>query len=165
MSVIFLLMLPILAIADDDKKEAVSIHMEAYKIVFEDDVEKRRSADAAGPSDVIEYVATYTNNTTSKIKDLLATLPIPQGTEYIANTTKPKKAKASLDGAQYAAIPLQRKVKLPSGKWVTELVPYEEYRFLRWNLKTLKAEKSKDVSARMRVAPLSEATPDKGGAN
>lgn len=137
-----------------EKLEPVSVHMEAHKIVLENKIEQRRSAAKTKPSDVIEYSATYQNNTDHSIQHLLATLPIPQGMVYMPNTTTPKQAQASLDGSTYADMPLKRRVQLPSGEWEIQLVPYVEYRFLRWNLQTLQSKKNKIISARMRVAPL-----------
>lgn len=148
-------LVPMVAAAEG-KLEPVSVHMDAYKIVVEKDVEHQRPADKAGPNDVLEYVATYKNNTDHAVNNLKATLPIPEGTVFLPATTHPKGAQASLDGSKYADIPLTRRVKLPSGKWEVQNVPYKEYRSLRWNLQTLTAGKDKAVSARVRVAPLEE---------
>jgi len=148
-------LVPAMAVAEG-KLEPVSVHMEAYKIVLEKDVEHQRPADKAQPNDVIEYIATYKNNTDHGISDLMATLPIPEGTIFLPATTHPKGAQASLDGAEYGDIPLTRRVQLPSGKWEVQNVPYKEYRSLRWNLQSLAAGEDKAVSARVLVAPLEE---------
>jgi uncharacterized repeat protein (TIGR01451 family) len=142
--------------AAEGKLEPVSVHMEAYKIVVEKDVEHQRPAKKANPDDVLEYIASYKNNTDHAVNNLMATLPIPEGTIFLPATSNPKGAQASLDGEKYADIPLTRRVQLPSGKWEVQNVPYKEYRSLRWNLQTLAAGKDKAVSARVRVAPLEE---------
>lgn len=53
----------------------------------------------------------------------------------------PASAQASIDGKNYADIPLMRKV---DGKMVK--IPYSEYRTLRWNIKLLPAKKSASVA-------------------
>ncbi len=159
-----LMLAPVMALAADGaKSEPVSVHMDAYKIVVEKGIEHKKQANMAYPGDVLEYRATYTNNTDHDISDLKATLPVPAGMELLPDTTSPAGAKASLDGARYADIPLMRKVKQPDGTWKEEKVPYKEYRSLRWNLNRLAAGKNKVVVARMRVSPLDNQVITKGG--
>ena len=51
--------------------------------------ESREPAEKAKPGDVIEYRATYRNQSDSGVKKLDATLPIPAGTEYLAKSAVP----------------------------------------------------------------------------
>lgn len=89
---------------------------------------------------VIQYKATYTNTIDQNINDLAVTLPIPANMAFNGEVT-PASAQASVDGKNYADIPLMRKV---GGKMVE--IPYSEYRTLRWNIKLLPAKKSASVA-------------------
>ncbi|MBH0005896.1 hypothetical protein [Psychrobacter sp. SWN149] len=89
---------------------------------------------------VIQYKATYTNTVNNDINDLMVTLPIPANMTFTGEAN-PASAQASIDGKNYADMPLMRKV---DGKMVK--VPYSEYRTLRWNIKLLPAKKSAAVA-------------------
>jgi uncharacterized repeat protein (TIGR01451 family) len=134
-------------------KEGIVVDMKHQKIVKgADGKEKSASAESAKPGDVIEYKAVYRNNGKIAATDVLATIPVPLGTEYLPGSAKPAKVMASLDGKEYASVPLKREVTLPSGKKEMRAVPYEEYRFIRWELKSLDPGKSTAVSLRVRLA-------------
>ena len=109
-------------------------------------------AKTAKPGDVIEYHVTYTNKGKTPARDVLATLPIPEGTDFQRNTIKPVGAKATIGNGRFEAIPLKRKVKLPNGKEEEIEVPLSEYRALQWSLGELAAGKSVVVVARVRVS-------------
>lgn len=89
---------------------------------------------------VIQYKALYTNTINENINDLAVTLPIPANMTFTGEVS-PASAQASIDGKNYAEIPLMRKV---DGKMVK--IPFSEYRTLRWNIKLLPANKSAAVS-------------------
>lgn len=89
---------------------------------------------------VIQYKATYTNTVNQDINDLAVTLPIPANMAFNGEVT-PASAQASIDGKNYADMPLMRKV---DGKLVK--IPLSEYRTLRWNIKLLPAKKSAAVA-------------------
>ena len=89
---------------------------------------------------VIQYKANYTNTINKDINDLIVTLPIPANMTFTGDAM-PASAQASIDGENYADIPLMRKV---DGKMVK--IPYSEYRTLRWNIKLLPAKKSAAVA-------------------
>ena len=89
---------------------------------------------------VVQYKATYTNTINQNINDLAVTLPIPANMVFNGEAM-PASAQASIDGKNYADMPLMRKV---DGKMVK--VPYSEYRMLRWNIKLLPAKKSAAVA-------------------
>ena len=123
---------------------------------------KETLGDAKGvkPGEILEYQASYTNKGKAPVSNLLATVPIPEGTEYIAASAKPAgTVKASLGDGKYAAIPLKRKVKLPDGKEVEKDVPLAEYKSLQWSLGDLAAGKSVVVTARVRVADVTPTVP------
>lgn len=89
---------------------------------------------------VIQYQATYTNAVNKDISDLAVTLPIPANMTFTGEAM-PTTAQASIDGKNYADMPLMRKV---DGKLVK--IPLAEYRTLRWDIKLLPANKSAAVA-------------------
>ena len=142
------------------QKPEIESVLTAKKVeLAEDKKERLIEAKVAKPGEVIEYVVTYTNKGKAAVRDVLATLPIPADTVLTRNSAKPGTAKASLGDAKFAAIPLKRKVKLPSGKEEEIEVPFSEYRALQWSLGELAAGKSVVVSARVRVSDAPNTAP------
>ena len=131
----------------------VSVVLTAQRVAVVDGKEILSPADQANPGDVIEYRAEYRNSGAGAVKQLAATLPVPNGMEYLPRTGGPELA--SLDGKHFEAVPLTRRVKLPDGREVVREVPANEYRWLRWSLGTLAPHQSRSVIARVRVNPLS----------
>jgi uncharacterized repeat protein (TIGR01451 family) len=129
----------------------VKVTLAASNIVKLEGSEQRQSGDKAKPGDVIEYVAEYKNTDKGPVRDVVATLPVPKGMEYMPQTATPSGVMASTDGVSYAPVPLKKTVHDASGRTVQELVPYSEYRSLRWTLGDIAGEKSKSVKARMKV--------------
>ena len=132
----------------------VSIVLTAHRVTVVDGKEVLGPAEQAHPGDVIEYRAEYKNEGAQPVKQLAATLPIPKGTEYLSKTALPQQLLASLDGHNYAPVPLRRRERLADGREVLREVPLSEYRSLRWTLGTLDARRSRAVTARVRVSPL-----------
>lgn len=129
----------------------VKVVLVQSKIVTANGAEHKEAADKAKPGDVIEYVAEYKNPDKSAVKDVMATLPVPPGLEYIPQTAAPEQLTASTDEKNYSPVPLKRSVRGPDGKMVQELVPYSQYRSLRWSLGEIAGGASKTVKARMKV--------------
>jgi len=129
----------------------VKVILVANKIVKSSDTEVRQSGQTAKPGDTIEYVAEYRNTDKSPVRNVVATLPVPAGMEYVPDTESPRPASASTDGMHFSAIPLKRTVHNASGQPKEELVPYSEYRTLRWNLGEISGTASKTVTARVKV--------------
>ena len=126
--------------------EPVSVQLKAFKKVVDSKGNAQfKAADSIKPQDVIEYRATYTNNTTGNIKSLKATLPIPADTQYLG-ASLPSGALGSTDGVNFATMPLKKKV---DGKLVN--IPLKEYRALQWQIAELPAKKSVTVSAQAKV--------------
>ena len=94
----------------------------------------------AAAGTIIQYKVTYTNTLAQDINDLTITLPIPTSMTFTGEAY-PISAQASIDGKNYAYIPLMRQV---AGK-ITNM-PLSEYRYVRWNIKLLPAKKSANVS-------------------
>jgi uncharacterized repeat protein (TIGR01451 family) len=110
----------------------------------------------AKPGDTLEYVARYRNQGKAPVQQLEATLPIPQGTSFVLNQAKAAPQRASLDGVRYAPIPLKRMVRQADGREVEQLVPLEEYRYVRWSPQRLAP--GADLSVSARVTLISDAS-------
>ena len=80
------------------------------------------------------------------IDNLMVTLPIPANMTFTGDAF-PISAQASIDGKNYADMPLIRKV---DGKLVK--IPLSEYRTLRWNIKLLPNSKSAAVALNTTVS-------------
>lgn len=137
---------------------AVQVDLEQFKVV-KDDHGKESLADASKvkPGDVVEYRATYVNQSKQSISGLIATLPIPTGTTYLPKTASAggRTAEAATLDGHYEAEPLVRKVSRPDGSTRTEPVPYADYRSLRWKVGQLAPAGSITVSARVEISALS----------
>ena len=127
-------------------QESVSVDLNTYLITqnAEGKVTEQLVSEVK-PEQIVEYRAVYTNNTAGTIQNLVATLPIPAETQFLAKSA-PTKAQASTDGVNFAPMPLKKKV----GDQVVN-VPLSEYRALRWTIAELPAGKSIAVSAQTRI--------------
>ena len=135
-----------MAVTAASNNEPVSVQLKAFKRVVDSKGNAQfKAADSIKPQDVIEYRATYTNNTTGNIKSLKATLPIPADTQYLG-ASLPSGALGSTDGVNFATMPLKKKV---DGKLVN--IPLKEYRALQWQIAELPAKKAVTVSAQAKV--------------
>ena len=108
---------------------------------------------------MILYTATYRNRGQSAAHNLQATLPIPEGLEYLPTSATPVNAQACTADGRFQTMPLQRTVSGPDGKPHTVVVPFAEYRKLRWAIGELAAGKTVKVTARARVLPAASAAP------
>src|SRR6202158_4827416 len=144
------LILAMLALSLSAKAE-VKVTLVANKIVKTNGTEVQQSGQTAKPGDTIEYVAEYRNTDKATVRNVVATLPVPAGMEYVPDTQTPRSALASTDGMHFSAIPLKRTVRDATGQPKEELVPYTEYRTLRWDLGEISGGASKTVIARVKV--------------
>lgn len=133
-------------------KAVVVPSLQAFKVTRKDDKETFSPAPNARPGDLIEYRVAFENQGRAGVKNLLATLPIPNGTVFQNGSAHPESALASLDGRAFSPMPLKRIIKTPQGDKQV-LVPLSEYRALRWRLESLAPGQTIRVSARVRVAP------------
>jgi len=129
----------------------LKVALTANKIVVVNGKEQKESSDKAKPGEVIEYIAEYRNAGNATVTNVIATLPVPAGTEFVPETAQPQQLMASTDEHNFAPVPLKRMAAGPDGKMVEQLVPYSEYRSLRWNLGKLQGGESKSVKARVKV--------------
>jgi uncharacterized repeat protein (TIGR01451 family) len=123
-------------------------------VVVEKDKEALRPATEVKPGDVLQYTASYVNSGTSPVKQLVASLPIPLGTQWVDAVALPRPALASIDGKVFAPVPLMRRVKKADGRVVEEAVPLSEYRAMRWPEQIVAAGATYTVSTRVRVTEL-----------
>ncbi|MBF7684262.1 hypothetical protein I2F17_00230 [Acinetobacter sp. B10A] len=127
-------------------KEPVSVELKTYLMsTGNDGKQTAKLVTNVKPNDVVEYRATYMNNTSGDIKNLVATLPLPVETHFLAKA-QPENATASIDGINFSPMPLKRK----EGEQVVN-VSLKDYRALRWTIAVLPAGKSITVSAQTRV--------------
>jgi uncharacterized repeat protein (TIGR01451 family) len=136
---------------------SVAVELTASRVTKAQGKEVLVPAEQAKPGELIEYRALYRNDGAGEAKGLMATLPIPRGTQYVAGSALPRGVQASLDGHTFAAVPLKRTVKTPDGRTVVQDVPVAEYRALRWPLGALPSRDKRTVSARVRVEPTAVA--------
>lgn len=141
--------------AADPVTNTLTVH---HVVVRADGSESLEPAGEARPGDLLEYSARFANTGTAAARGLVATLPIPTGTVYVDGSAKPAGANASLDGANYAPMPLVRRAKAANGTESTVRVPLAEYRSLRWAPADVAAQSTYTVTARVRVAGSASAT-------
>jgi len=134
-------------------KNDVVVTLKAQKVgLAPDGKEVLQEAQRAMPGEVIQYDAVYRNQGRNGVRNLVPTLPIPPGLEYIADSARPAPSKGSLDGKNFAPLPLKRQVKLATGEMVEQAVPPAEIRALRWELGDLDGGAAAQISARARLA-------------
>lgn len=139
-------------------QSALNVSLTAHRVAV--DAKGRESfqpAAEARPGETVEYRAAYRNSGVAPVGEVLATLPIPDGTEYVARTARPAPALASRDGLTFEPLPLKRRVRLANGTEAVREIPVAEYRYLRWKLGSIAAGRAETVSARVRVSTLTAA--------
>ena len=114
----------------------------------------------AQPNDVFEYRATYRNQSSKTMRRVIATVPVPQGFEYVAESAAPVVMLASLDGKTFSPLPLIRAVPSADGAANETPIPAQELRFLRWEIGDMQAGTSSTVTARVRFAPTTTTASD-----
>jgi uncharacterized repeat protein (TIGR01451 family) len=135
------------------EKGDVVVELKAQKIVAKADAQTELvSAEKAAPGETVLYTAVYRNQGKASVQGLQATLPIPDGMEYVADSATPAGAWGSTDGAQFQPLPLKRTVKAADGTEREEAVPLAQYRTLRWNVGALAPGASTTVSAKARIS-------------
>ena len=150
--VVSLMALSAVAPAAAAEKAALTSELQVWNVVKKaDGAEALLPAQSVKPGDVLQYTAVYRNADSRAVSRLVASLPIPAGTELVPASTLPREVLASLDGKVYAAAPLMRKLRRADGQMVDVPVPLTEYRYLRWPEQQIAAGASFSTSARVRV--------------
>ena len=132
-------------------KSDLRVNLTAKKVVVSEGHESLTPAEKAKPGDLIQYEAVYQHSGKAAVKNLQATVPLPTGLAFAADSAKPAGAQASTDGKNFLPIPLTREVKKPDGTIEKQPVPLNDYRALRWTVAELSAGASTTVSLRARV--------------
>jgi hypothetical protein len=99
----------------------------------------------------VEYSGKYHNAGAKPVEKLVATIPVPAGTTFVAGSAAPARAQASTDGVRFAPMPLMRSVKHADGTVRNEPVPVSDYRYVRWELGTLAAGADSTVTLRVQI--------------
>ena len=138
------------------EKATLTSELQVWNVVKKaDGAEALLPAQSVKPGDVLQYTAVYRNADSRAVSHLVASLPIPAGTELVGASAVPREVQASLDGKVYAATPLMRKLRRADGQMVDVPVPLTEYRYLRWPEQQIAAGASFSTSARVRVVSSS----------
>lgn len=147
------------------EQKAITVALTQQKVVKDDKGrETLVEAETVKPGDTLEYRAVYKNVSAQPVKQLAATIPLPEGLEYLPSSAQPRKGVqfAPASGV-YGAEPLTR--KLPNGR--TENLAYSEYRTVRWSVEQLAPGAEVTVVARAKVetvaAPAAAAAAKAGG--
>jgi uncharacterized repeat protein (TIGR01451 family) len=142
----------IAAFAQATPNDDLQLELSAFKVIKRaDGTESLTPTTRLKPQETLEYQVKYHNKGDKILRNVQATLPIPEALEYLPSTANTAKATASIDGKTYAAIPLKRKVIAADGTEKIVLVPYAEYRSLRWMIGELGPDRTVVVSARARL--------------
>ena len=130
----------------------LAITLKQFKVTVVGDKEQLEEVSVIKPGDIIEYQATYRNGGSSAISGVLATLPVPEGMEYLpASHQQLAPTLAATANGKYGSIPLRKKISDAKGIAHIEDVPAAEYRNLRWMLGKLEAGKVVMISLRAKV--------------
>ena len=136
-------------------KSDLTIALTAQKVMKQSDgSEKLLAADRALPGELIQYDTLCQNQGAKALNNVAPMLPIPAGMVYVADSASPAPAEASLDGKTFSAIPLKRKVTMPTGEVTEQEVPATEYRALRWKLGEMAPGAKTVLVARTRIAAI-----------
>lgn len=144
--------------AESVSKKEVEVLLQQFKVVKQGQSEMLEPVQRIKPGELIEYQVKYRNTSNHALRQLNAILPIPKETEYVPDSAHPQNVQASLDGLTYAPVPLVREVRLSNGEKQIRVVPTAEYRSLRWLIGDLPATQTVTVSARIRLAPLTDSS-------
>lgn len=133
------------------QKNDLEVALSAQRVGAANSLEVLDEDDAVAPGDVVQYRATYRNQSSGSLRNLAPTLPIPAGTEYVDGSAYPAPVEGSLDGATFEQFPIKRPQKAADGRTVLVTVPVSAYRALRWSAGELPAAATFVTTARVRV--------------
>jgi uncharacterized repeat protein (TIGR01451 family) len=120
----------------------------AARVTGSGTAEQFSDAATAAPGDTIRYTATFTNTTAKPLREVSATLPIPQNLELTLASVKPAAADGSTDGTTF--VPLARLLK-PKSEGGLGVAP-AAIRALRWAPREIAPSASFSVEARAKVS-------------
>lgn len=136
------------------QQEPIAIQLKQFKVTKgEGTEEKLGDASVVLPGDVIEYRAVYSNRGL-KALPVVATLPIPDGTEYVKESADSQNKiphTVAQKDSKFSTEPLIQKVNAVGDAKKPQPVPYSMYRYVRWDLGQLLPGSSVEVRARTKV--------------
>ncbi len=139
------------AAASPSAEPRLATRLVMARVVMEGGTEKLTSAASIQPGDVLQYTAHLGNPTAATMRDVVASLPVPIGTQWLPTGEQPSTVLASVDGVVFAPMPLTRKLLLPNGQWKQVVVPLADIRHLRWPARPLAASESFSTQVRVLV--------------
>ena len=140
----------------------VKVNLSVHKLEMKQGKEHFVSAESALPGDVLEYRANYKNVSNKPVDAVFASLPIPDGAEYIVASAFPKNIVARARGEkEFAITPLQQEIVGVDGKKTKAALPLAAYGAIGWQLGTIKPAASTDIRVRVRIpgASANDAVP------
>jgi uncharacterized repeat protein (TIGR01451 family) len=138
-------------IGDSQAEPRLATRLVMSRVVLEGKAEKLTQAPAVQPGDLLQYTAHFGNPTAAPMHDVVPSLPVPAGTQWVPSSDQPTGAIASVDGRNFGPLPLMRKQLQANGQWAQVPVPLAEIRYLRWPARELAAGDSFATSLRVRV--------------
>ena len=123
-------------------KMALVNELTAYKVVVVDRKETFVKLDRVKSGDIIEYRISLTNNSKEEIKNIKPTIPVPDGTFFLDDYVNPSKIYVSLDGKNFKLAPLYVDKKLVDPIF---------YKFIKWNIDSLKSGEKVVLKMRVKV--------------
>ncbi len=133
----------------------VKVEMKQFKVVESAGRQTLVSAEKTKPGELLQYVATYHNSGKAAVKNVVGTIPVPNGMEYTPDPNLKAPDMAAAADGKFAPVPLKHKV-MRNGVQVEEVLPYSAYRSLQWKLGTLAPDQKVEVKANVKVASASK---------
>ena len=133
----------------------VKVDLKQFKVVDVNGKQELVSTDKAKPGEVIEYVATYHNTGKTAVKNVVGTIPVPNGMEFTPEPTQKAPDMAAASDGKFGPVPLKHKA-LRNGVQVEEVLPYSAYRALQWKIGTMAPDQKVELKARVKLAPLAK---------
>ena len=145
-----------IAIKNDPAAKQLKVDLSLERFVTVNGKEQTQNTDRAAPGEKLQYVANYHNTTHlisapgMMLNGVSAVVPIPGNMKYLG-AASPQPSAASLDGKRYEPYPLMKRVTQSNGAVVQTPVPWDEYRYLKWDMGTIPADTQKSVKAMVQV--------------
>lgn len=138
-------------LADKTTEPRLASQLVVSLVVMDGSMEKLTPTSSVQPGDLLQYTAQFGNPTAAAMRDVVSSLPVPAGTQWVPGSERPSAVTVSVDGSHFAAMPLMRKQLQANGQWLQVPVPVAEIRYLRWPARGLAPSESFATSLRVRV--------------
>jgi len=124
-----------------NKKNLIN-ELTAYKVSVVNNKETFEKLNRVKSGDIIEYRISLTNNSKEELKNIKPTIPVPDGTFFLDGYVNPSKIYVSLDGKSFKLAPLYENKKLVDPVF---------YKFIKWNIDSLKVGEKVILKMRVKV--------------